>query len=237
MSLFHYKKIKNNAYELIDIQALLNEMIKPDNLYDDFFEKLKKEGHQYIINVRGSVNLSFEEKKHFKKYVENLQIKSKNFIPFKFHHIDEIFDCNCNLLENVQNAPAIVIGSFDCSYNQLISLKSKLNSILGHFNCSYNQLSSLKHCPEKIRGNFDCSKNQIISLEYFPNMVDGLIILKHSNFASILNQIGYSSLDKNYLNNEKILQIKYESNDINIQNMSDDYFFFFKIFNFGTSFI
>ncbi len=213
--------IKNNYYEFIDIhddinQSLLNSMIEKDNLPPDYFEQLKLEAHQYIVNANGSINISNEELQE---------------IPIQFYQVDGNFNCGYNQLISLDGGPQIINGHFDCSHNQLSSLKYGPQSVGTTFSCAHNQLTSLEYCPSNIKGNsntkgnfychnnqlkslqgcpqsidgdFFCNNNQLFSLEYFPEKVDGLIYLQ---------------------NNPQLLKYKNYTNKGNIQNMSDKDFF------------
>ncbi len=161
-----------NSYEFIDIhdhinQALFNQMISKDTLPSDYFENLKSEGHQYIINVKGNLDISRKE---------------LNKISIQFYHVE---------------------GFFACDNNQLTSLKGCPQYVSDNFFCSHNQLMSLKHCPQSINGFFHCYDNQLTSLEYFPRNISRHCYL---------------------VNNDELLKYKKESNNIHIQNMSDDEF-------------
>ncbi len=219
-------KIKKNTYELIDLhddmnQALFNEMIKKDNLPFYYFQKLKSEGHQYIVNAKGDVNIC------------NQKLEK---IPFQFYHVDGSFNCANNQLRSLKGFPILVSGNFFCQYNQITSLQygpstikgglycyeNKLTSLKGcpqyvgdNFFCAHNQLTSLEYCPQSIGGNFDCYHNPLTSLEYFPEKINGNIFLN---------------------NNEKLLKYKKDSNDIHIQNMSDDDFLNQRAFAFWKQF-
>ncbi len=157
-----YKKnIETNCYELIDIhdhinQALFNEMISKDNLPNDYFEKLKSEGHQYIINVKNRVDISYKELKE---------------IPFQFYHVDGIFSCSHNQLTSLKGCPQYVGNGFSCNYNQLTSLKGCPQYVGNIFFCDNNQLTSLEYGPQVIEGYFYCQYNHLTSLEYFPEIV------------------------------------------------------------------
>ncbi len=227
--------IKNNSYELIDIhdvmnQNLLEEIIKRDNLHSDYFEKLKSQGHQYIVNVNGNCNIS---------------LRSLKKILIQFYHINGYFSCVHNQLTSLKGCPQIVNDHFDCSLNQLTSLKYGPQSIGGNFYCAHNQLTSLKGCPQHVQGSFSCSHNVLNSLEYSPQIIGNgfycqnnqLTSLKYSpqiignNFICSNNQL--TSLEyfpeivqqEVYLDdNTQLLKYKSQSNESRIQNMSDDKF-------------
>ncbi len=202
----HYKKnMEKNAYELINIheinnKALLNELIQKDNLSLDYFENIKLEGHQYIVNVKGTVDV------HSKKITK---------IPFQFYHVEGDFLCSYNRLTSLKGCPQVIGGGFYCQGNQLTSLEYCPQSIGGNFYCSNNKLKSLKHVPQSIRGDFYFAYNQLISLEYFPEIVTKGVYL--------------------YLNTQ-LLKYKSQSNDPNIQNMSDDDFLDERNFSFWKQF-
>ncbi len=117
------KNIKNNAYELIDIhddinKSLLNSIIEKDKLSLDYFENLKKEDHQYIINVKGNIHLS------------NKKLEK---IPIQFYHVDNYFDCSSNYLESLKGSPQYVGDYFSCANNKLKSLEyfpEKVNALI-----------------------------------------------------------------------------------------------------------
>ncbi len=107
------KNIQKNAYEFIDIhefsnQSLLNELIKKDNISLNFFENLKSEGHQYIINAKGDVNICN---------------KKLEIIPVQFYHVNGYFYCSSNQLESLSGCPQIIQDSFHCSNHQISTLK------------------------------------------------------------------------------------------------------------------
>ncbi len=135
----NYKEnIKKNAYELINIhdhinQTLFNEMISKDNLPNDYFEKLKLEGHQYIINSKTDIGLSN---------------KKLEIIPVQFYHVVGQFDCSVNQLTSLKGCPQIVGGHFVCYKNQLTSLEYGPQVIKDYFYCQYNHLTSLEYFPE-----------------------------------------------------------------------------------------
>ncbi len=146
----YQENMEKNAYELINIhevmnQSLLNELIKKDNLPSDYFENLKLEGHQYILNVIDSVNFL------------NKKIK---LIPIQFYHVAGNFDCNINKLTSLKGCPQYVGGDFLCFNNKLTSLQYSPQHINGHVFCHYNQLNSLEYFPEKINGNIFLNNNE-----------------------------------------------------------------------------
>ncbi len=221
-----YKKnIKKNAYQFIDIhdhinQALLNEMMHKDNLLNDYFENLKKEGHRYIINVKDSSNL------YNKKLIE---------IPFQFYHINGTFNCSDNQIISLKGCPQYVGGSFDYSYNQLSSLDYCPRIVGGHFYCDHNQLNSLKFCPQSIGDHFDCSHNQLTSLEYCPQIVGGDFYCHHNQLIS-LEYFPEKNGDIYLDHNQELLKYQKESNDIHIQNMFNDDFLNQRDFKFWQQF-
>ncbi len=197
--------IKNNAYEFIDLhevmnQSLLNELIKKDHLSSNYFENLITEGHQYIINVKMSVDIS----------KNGLEI-----IPFQFYNINGFFYCFDNQLTSLQGCPQIVGGHFNCSHNRLTSLEYCPQYVGDSFFCQYNQLRSLEYCPQNITGILYAPINKIMSLEYFPKKINNVIYLDH---------------------NHELLKYQEESNDLHIQNMSNDDFLTQRDFNFWQQF-
>ncbi len=166
-----YKKnIETNCYELIDIhdivnQSLLEKMIQQEHLPLDYFESLKNEGHQYIVNANGSINISNEELQE---------------IPIQFYHVEGNFDCSHNQLISLKGCPQYIGGSFYCHNNQIISLKYCPSSVYGDFDCSSNQIKSLEYCPHFVEGNFFCHKNKLTSLEYFPEFIKGFVFLDNN---------------------------------------------------------
>ncbi len=108
---------------------LFNEIIKKDKLPYDYFEQLKSEGHQYIINVKRSVDIS----------TQNLEM-----IPIQFYHIDGFFDCSLNQLKTLKGSPQIVKDFFNCGDNQLESLRG-CSQIIHN-----NHLNSLIYFPDSI---------------------------------------------------------------------------------------
>ncbi len=229
------KNIQNNAYEFIDMHdimnsSLLKELIKKDNLALDYFEELKSEGHQYIVNVNGNCNIYFG---------------SLEKILIQFYHVDGFFACSHNRLTSLKGFPQYVGGDFYCSHNRLTSLEYGPQSVGGEFSCSHNQLTSLEYCPKSIGGNFYCEDNQLISFRYCPQSVGGDFTCFNNKLTSLkyspqhIN--GYFFCSNNQLisleyfpeivtkgvylqNNEKLLKYKKDSNDIHIQKMSDDEF-------------
>ncbi len=199
------KNIKNNSYEFIDIhdkenKSLLNEWIKKNHLPSDYFDKLKTEGHQYIMNVKQNIGISF-------KYLTE--------IPIQFFHID---------------------GDFDCSDNNLISLKGSPLYVGRNFYCCHNQLKSLEYCPQFIVHNFDCSKNLLTSLEYGPQIVGGHFVCDHNQLISLDHFPEIITKGVYLQNNEKLLKYKSQSNELSIQNMSDDEFLDIRDFKFWKQF-
>ncbi len=167
--------LKNNAYEFIDIwdssnQSLLNELIKKDNLSSDYFEKLKNEGHQFIINCQSDVNM---------------YVKDMSYIPIQFYHIEGDFKCSINQLQSLKGCPQQVHGSFSCDGNQLTSLEYCPQSIGGHFYCDHNQLTSLKFCPQSIGGHFYCEHNQLTSLKDCPQSIGATFSCSHNQLTSL----------------------------------------------------
>ncbi len=215
--------MENNAYEFIDLhdinnKALFNEMIKKDSLPDDYFENLRTNEHQYIVNVKGNVNLS---KKKLKE------------ISIQFYHVDGYFDCSSNYLESLKGSPQYVGRDFYCAYNQLTSLKGCPQSISGDFYCAYNQLTSLKGCPQSISGNFYCDYNQLTSLEYFPTSLNGIVFIK--NNTGLLKYKNENISDEKFFDNQEYdfwYQIHLQEkaikenqkifDNLNLQNIIDD---------------
>ncbi len=180
------KNIQNHGYEFIDIHDLMNssllkELIKKDNLSSDYFENLKSYSHQYIVNVKGYIDIC------------NQKLEK---IPFQFYHVDGSFDCSHNRLTSLKGCPQYV-GDFLCQYNQITSLQYGPSSVYGDFDCSNNHLTSLKYCPQSISGDFYCYHNQLTSLEYFPEIINNEVIMNdniellkyknHSNDSLIQN--------------------------------------------------
>ncbi len=231
----YQNNIDKNAYELIDIhdhinQALFNEMISKDNLPNDYFEKLKLQDHQYILNIKGNINISFKKLKE---------------IPFQFYHIEGSFDCAHNELTSLKGSPQSVESDFDCSSNELKVLKGCTQFINGSFYCGNNQLKSLEYCPQSIGGHFYCDHNQLTYLEHCPRIVGGDFYCSHNQLTSL--QYCHQHVDGNCYffynditsldyfpekingavhldNNLKLLKYKYESNNHHIQIMSDETF-------------
>ncbi len=218
--------IANNAYELIDLhddinQYLFNEMIKKDNLPSNYFENLKKEGHQYIVNVKDSINL------YNKKLIE---------IPIQFYQIDKNFYCHHNQLISLKGCPHSIGLHFILCSNKLTSLKYCPQKIGGDCDFSYNQLTSLEYCPHFINGFFDCSDNQLTSLRYSPDYV-GLVLFCHNNKINSLEY--FPEIVKGVIsigNNTELLKYKHSSHDIHIQTMSDFDFLNKRIFKFWQQF-
>ncbi len=133
----YLNNIEKNAYELINIhdhsnQTLFNEMISKDNLLNNYLEKLKSEGHQYIVNIKGDVNIC------------NQKLEK---IPFQFYHVDGDFDYSDNNLISLKGSPLYVGRNFYCCYNQLKSLEYCPQFIVHNFDCSNNLLTSLEYFP------------------------------------------------------------------------------------------
>ncbi len=218
--------IKNNTYELIDLhddmnQALFNEMMKKDNLSSDYFEKLKSEGHQYIINVKGYIDICNQK----------LEI-----IPLQFYHVDGSFNCANNQLISLKGCPILVSGNFYCYVNQLTSLKYCPPSVGKTFSCDHNQLTSLRDCPQSIVGDFSCSHNQLASLQYGPQEIYGNFVCEYNQIMSLeyFPEIIHGHI---YLaNNQKLLKYKKESHDKHIQNMSNEDFLNQRAFSFWKLF-
>ncbi len=147
----------------------------------------------------------------------NIDISNNNLkeIPFQFYKIDGTFNCSNNFLISLRNCPEFIERTFICEYNQLISLIGCPQYVGHSFYCSNNQLKSLKKCPISITGDFDCSKNQLTSLEYFPDIVTQGVYL---------------------VNNLKLLKYKSQSNNLHIQNMSDNNFLNQRDFQFWQQF-
>ncbi len=207
--------IRNNTYEFIDIhddmnKALLEEMIKKDNLIEDFFENLKKEGHHYIVNVKGNIDISSNKLEiipiQFYHVTGDFYCAGNNLTSLKGcpHDVGDIFNCSYNQLTSLDYCPKIIGRNFFCHNNRLISLKYCPESIHGDFYCCMNQLVSLEYCPQLIKGNFDCENNILQSLAYFPQNVYGKIFLEY---------------------NETLLKYKNQSHVEYIREMSDYIFF------------
>ncbi len=218
------KNIKNNAYELIDIhnddnKILLKEMIIRDKISDDYFDTLRSDGHQYILNVKASVDIS---------------LKQLNEIPIQFYHIAEDFACVRNQLQSLKGCPEYVGSSFYCYGNELESLQHGPQYVQNDFYCDDNKLSSLQYCPYFIGGYFDCSHNCITSLHYFPQIVHHQKVSLHGNEGLLkyknkcvdmsdlefLNQKNFSfwyecHLEENNQNIIEILEINFLKNKIN----------------------
>ncbi len=146
---FFKKNIDKNAYELIDIynninQILFNEMINKDNIPNEYFENLKKEGHQYILNVS-----------------ENVDISDKNLleIPISFYEIKKNFYCGFNKLKTLKGSPVIVIEDFVCKNNKLVSLEYSPRYIGGTFDCNNNKIVDFKYFPDHVVKCFCCNDN------------------------------------------------------------------------------
>ncbi len=235
--------IRNNTYEFIDIhddmnQALLEEMIKKDNLIEDFFENLKSEGHQYILNVKGSVDI----------YVQQLKE-----IPIQFYHVVGYSYCSDNLLKSLKGSPQSIGKSFSCLNNHLTSLEYCPQSIGGDFDCSYNKISSLEYFPQLISGNFDCSYNYLRTLTYCPKKIEGNFTFSYNQLKTLKdcpyyiggkfwcdhNQLKTLDYFPEYIgsfvllhNNHELELYKNQSNDLNIKNMSEEAFLSNKKYSF-----
>ncbi len=242
-----YKKnVESHSYEFIDIhdninQLLLNELIKKDTLPADYFEKLKSEGHQYIINVNviDGVNTS-------RKHLEE--------IPFQFHHVlgdfdlsinkmkslkgcpcvlDGSFNCSTNMLKSLKYSPKIIKKSFDCSHNFLNTLEDGPENIGNDFSCANNGLTSLKGCPQYIFGYFDCSKNNLISLEYCPQSIESYFCFEFNTVKSL--EFFPSMVLKNVLLNYNVDLLNYKKQS-SYSHMSDDNFLDIRDFKFWQQF-
>ncbi len=213
----NYKEnMKKNAYEFIDIydmtnQSLLNELIKEDR----FFEILKTQGHQYIVNVKDSSNL------YNKKLIE---------IPFQFYHIKGTFNCSDNQIISLKGCPRFVHKNFFCNYNQLISLEYCPQFIQGYFNCSNNQIKSLDYTPDSFNG-INISMNKIVSLKGI-RMISGDLRAHYNEIESLEYFPEFINGDIFLQNNQKLLKYKNQS----CEKMTDDDFFKNKKFLFWYQF-
>ncbi len=131
----YQENMEKNAYEFIDIhdstnQILFKEMMNKEHLTHHYCENLKSEDHQYIINVKNSVDISR---------------KKLEIIPIQFYDVDGYFSCIHNQLTSLRGCPQYVGDSFFCQYNQLTSLKYSPQSIGGMFYCNNNKIKLLKY--------------------------------------------------------------------------------------------
>ncbi len=205
---------KNNAYEFIDIhefsnQSLLKELIKKDNLSLNFFENLKSEGHQYILNVKGNVEIIN---------------KKLEIIPFQFYHVEGSFFCSYNQITSLQGCPQYVGDDFNCTHNRLTSLEYCPQSVGRDFSCAYNQLASLEYCPKVIEGYFYCDYNHLTSLEYCPQYIGGNFYSANNPIMSLEHFPEKINGDSYFYGNKKLLKYKNESSEIYIKEISDDDF-------------
>ncbi len=241
------ENVENNSYEFIDIhdeinQSLLNELIKKDHLSSNYFENLRTEGHQYIVSVKGDVDISLSELKKIPIQFYQIekrfwcwgnQLESLKGCP---HIVGESFYCYNNQLTSLEYCPQFVGKSFDCSFNKIFSLKQCSQYIGLDFNCSNNQLTSLEFCNQSILGDLDCSINQLSLLKYCPQVISGNFWCDDNPLKSLEyfpHQIGKFL---SFLNNQELLKYKHESTNINIQNMSDDDFLNQRYFKFWQQF-
>ncbi len=163
--------------------------------YFNQYDKVIKKWLQHMI-FKKKIEILNWLKEYEHDYQENID---KN--AYELIHIHDIN--NKALFNEMIKKDSLPDDYFDCSSNYLESLKGSPQYVGGDFYCDYNQLMSLKGSPQHINGHFFCHHNQLTSLEYFPEKINVNIFLN---------------------NNEKLFKYKNQSDDIYIQNMSDNYF-------------
>ncbi len=175
----HDKEFNPFAYEIIYLNDLL-DIKKSDITLEDIIN-LKSEGHQFIFNYKGDMNISDS---------------SINEIPFKIHHVSGSFNCGFNQLSSLRNGPDMVNETFYCAYNQLTTLQYAPKFIKGSFNCSSNKITNLQYCPAIIDGYFICVDNMLNSLEFFPEIVKrDVLFMNNSGLIKYLEKNDILEID------------------------------------------
>jgi hypothetical protein len=117
----------------------------------------------YVINKDNSVDV-----------FSNVDISQRSLkkLPIKFNKIEGDFDCTCNSLNTLVNAPLEVSGFFDCSINKLYSLIRGPKIVKGGYYCSDNFLEDLQGFPITCLNFFNAERNKLKSLKGSPLILE-----------------------------------------------------------------
>ena len=106
-------------------------------------------------------------------------------LPQNFVLRDDLDLSNMDLTELPDMSTVTILGNFNCACNQLTSLKDAPKHVGGDFNCDHNQLTSLTGAPEKVGGYFNCNKNQLTNLTGAPKQVGGSFNCEDNQLTSL----------------------------------------------------
>ncbi len=155
----HANNQTHSSYDLIEINENYIEMFNDDINYQEFLKTAQRDGHIYLIHVRGDFIL------------KNIEIKK---LPVQFGIVDS-FMCSDNHLTTLKGCPYYVNRHFFCSDNHLKSLEYAPRIVLGDFYCINNLLKELDNIL-LIKGSFLCYGNDVQNLIKFPNIIEGDVI-------------------------------------------------------------
>ncbi len=151
----------------------INQMMFLDDVVEGEWE-LNPKGE---IIVKGSVNMSW---------------KGLSEIPYKFKYVSGRFDCSCNNLTTLKNAPKEIGDTFVGDYNKLKNLKG---------------IPKIKrYIKTEIYESYNVKQNPLITLEHIPkNIKDGCIYFSWSDemyeyFKCNLDKIHFWGIIHNYIN-------------------------------------
>ncbi len=193
---------------------------------DEILNWLKENDYEYDTNIENNSYEFIDINQNNHQYLLQELIKKDNLELNYFEKLKDQGNCyfinvkgKVNLFQRyLQEIPFQfyhVEKNFECDENQLKTLRGCPQYVGGDFICNDNKLISLEGCPEYIQGYFNCSANKIKTLTYFPKVIHDFLFI--------------------YKNND-LLEYKNKSNDIHIQNMSDDDFVRRRDFDFWYQF-
>lgn len=125
----------------------------------------------YVING----DLSIDCHQNVKLIKKISPISKEEGLPVKFRIVHGDFICAGLNLKSLYGCPDEVKGKFNCNDNLLENLEFSPKIISSDYLCKNNKLKNLKGCPSVIHGWFNCSSNQLTSFDYFPKQVHSLM--------------------------------------------------------------
>lgn len=146
--------------------------------------------------------MDYTKEKSIRKWLDKYEVQNYTLIEDKEHgfilDVEGDVTLDFKKLEEIKIQFNVVKGSFDCQGNILTDLNFSPIEVGGNFNCSYNQLNSLEFLPREIGGGTLIISNDDITelnLENLPEIFIGEVSLNDN------------PLDNNDIENNKIYQI------------------------------